>query len=131
MYNPDLQISQPFVVQSTYQVGTSYTAGNVFSMANHNAIGIEVDYDKGNETSLEVKVEVSNDGGTTYAQQSTESTSGGTITVALGERTFSASGIYSLLITPIRAGLVKISSKSTYGTVATGSCSIRSYPLWV
>lgn len=131
MFNPDLRIGAPFPVQSVYLAATTYTAGTVFSMDTHNAIGMEIIYAKGNETSMEVKVEVSNDGGTIYSQEVAESISGGTITTSLANRTFSASGNYSILLTAVRGNLVKISSKTTYGTVSTGSVTIRAYPLWV
>ena len=103
MLNPDIQIGAPFLVRSTVIPGTSYTNGDVFSMDAHNAIGLTINYVKGWETSLEIRIQVSNDGGVTYAQQSSESTSGGTITVSLSERTFSATGVDSVLVNPVRA----------------------------
>lgn len=129
MFNPNTEISQPFLVRGTAILTDAYVAGDIFSMDAHNAIGIEFSFIKGTETSAELKTEISNDGGLVYGQQTTESTSGGTITASLGVRTFSASGVYSLLITPVRARLVRLSTKGT-GTV-TGSCSIKAYPLWV
>ena len=131
MFNPNIVIGNPFTVQSVYLATTAYTAGTVFSMDTHNALGLEITYTKGNETSMEAKIEVSNDGGTVYAQESTESTSGGTVTTSLGARSFSATGVYSVLVTPLRAKLVKVSSKTTFGTVSTGSVTIKAYPLWV
>lgn len=132
MFNPNLSIGSPFIVRNlSAAVGTAYEAGTAFSMDSHNAIGLEVLYTKGNETSLQVKVEGSNDGGSIYVQQVAESTSGGTTTISLNERSFAASGNYSILITPVRAGLVKVSVKTTYATVATGTCVVRAYPLWV
>lgn len=128
--NVDLEISQPFIVRASAVLTGSYVAGTVFSMSNHNAIGLEVSYTKGDETSTQLKIEVSNDGGTTYAQSATETTSGGTITMALGERSFSATGVYSVLTYPVRARLVKVSVKATGGT-PTGTIAIKSYPLWV
>jgi len=129
MFNTE--ISQPFIVRSLSQVSTSYVAGTAFSMDAHNAIGLEIIYAKGTETSLEVKLEVSNDGGMTYAQQAAESTSGGTITCSLAERTITSTGTYSVLVQPVRARLARVSTKATYGTVSTGSCTIKAYPLWV
>lgn len=130
MFNPDLQISQPFTVRSSLVLTGSYVAGTTFSMDAHNALGLEINYTKGStDTSMEMKVEVSNDEGTTYAQEVAETTSGGTVSTSLAERSFSATGIYSILITPLRAKLVKVSVKAT-GT-ASGTCAIKAYPLWV
>lgn len=128
--NPDLQIGSPFLIRATAVATASYVAGTVFSMAGHNSIGLEVLFTKGDETTLEVKVEVSNDGGVTYSREVAQSTSGGTITVSLVERAFSATGNYSILITPVRALLVKVSVKMTGGT-PTGTVGVRGYPLWV
>lgn len=130
MFNPDLQIGGPFTIRAV-AVGTgSYVAGTVMSMAAHNAIGLGIVFTKGDETSLQVKIEVSNDGGTTYFQQVTESTSGGTITDTLAERSFTATGNYSILVTPVRGLLVKVSVKMTGGT-PTGTVRIDGWPLWV
>lgn len=129
MFNTNLEISQPFLVRSQTILTGSYVAGTAFSMDNHNTIGLEVGYLKGDETSMQLKIEVSNDGGNSYAQQMAESTSGGTITASLGERSFAASGTGSILVNPVRARLVKISVKATSGT-PTGSCTIKAYPLW-
>ncbi len=131
MFSPNLEISQPFIVAATTTATTAYVAGTIFSMDAHNAIGLEITYTKGNESSLEIKTEVSNDDGTTYAQEVAQSTLGGTITTSLAARSFSASGVYSILIQPVRARLVKVSTKTTYGTVSTGTYAIRAYPLWV
>lgn len=131
MFNPDLEISQPLLVRAGAIATSVYVAGTTFSMDAHNALGLEINYTKGNETSLQVKVEVSNDSGATYAQESAEQTSAGIITMSLAERTFSATGVYSVLIQPLRARLVKVWTKTTYGTVSTGSCAIKAYPLWV
>lgn len=129
MFNPDLEISQPHSVRTASVLSGTYVAGTVFSMDAHNAIGLEVSYTKGTGDSMQFKVEVSNDGGTTYAQQVTETVSGGTVTDALAEHTIAATGVYSILITPVRGRLVKVSAKET-GT-ASGTCAIKAYPLWV
>jgi hypothetical protein len=131
MFSPDLEISQPLLVRVGAVATTAYVAGTTFSMDAHNALGLQIDYTKGNETSLDLKLEVSNDGGATYAQECAENTSSGTITESLAARAFAATGIYSIMVHPMRARLVKISVKTTYGTVSTGSCSIKAYPLWV
>lgn len=132
MFNVDLQIGAPFSVRAaSVAITSAYINGNVFSMDRHNAIGLEVIYTRGSETSLEVRTQVSNDGGATWLQESAESVSGGTITKSLAERTYSATGSYSDLITPMRAKLVRIATKGSSSTTTTGSCAINAYPLWV
>lgn len=124
-----LEISKHIVRESSSLTG-AYVAGNVFSMSRENFLGIEVNYTKGDETSMQLKIEVSNDGGITFAQQAAESVSGGTITVNLAERSFSASGVYALAVYPIKAERVRISVKATGGT-PTGACAIKAYTSWV
>ena len=130
MFSPDLTISQPFTIRDAAVLTTSYVAGNVMSMDAHNAIGLEISITLGSLTSVELKVEVSNDGGNTWAQEVAENTSGGTVSISLAERQFTASGTYSVLITPVRARLVRVSVKGT-GTVTGSSCKVVGYPLWV
>ena len=130
--NANLQIGKPAVLRAVAVPTSSYVAcTNLLSMdGSSNAVALEIIYTKGDETSLQVKLEVSNDGGTTYTQQVAESTSSGTVTVALAERSFSATGNYALFITPIKGLLVKISVKATGGT-PTGTVGVRGFPTWV
>lgn len=122
--------SRPHIVRAVAVATSSYVAGTVFSSDEHNCLGILVKYTKGDETSLQVKVESSIDAGTTYGQQTAESASGGTITVSLAERTFTATGNYWITITPFKADTVKISSKMTGGT-PTGTVGIDAMTCWV
>ena len=111
-------------------IGTaSYVAGTVFSSDEQNTLGILVQYTKGDETSLEVKVESSIDAGTIYAQQTVESATGGTITVSLAERQFIATGNYWIVIHPFKSDTVKISVKMTGGT-PTGTVGIDALTCW-
>lgn len=110
-------------VRASAVLTAAYVAGTVFSSDEHNTLGVLVDYTKGDETSLEVKIESSIDGGTTYAQQITETATGGSIAVALAERTFTATGKYWVVVHPFKADTVKISVKATGGT-PTGTVAI-------
>lgn len=121
--------SKPHVVRAVAAPTSSYVAGNVFSSDEQNTLGILVKYTKGDENSVQVKVESSIDGGATYGQQVTESASGGTITVTLAERTFTASGNYWIMISPFKADTVKISTKSTGGT-PSGTVGIDAMTCW-
>lgn len=120
MFSPN---KSKHTVRSSSTLTSSYVAGTVFSSDEHNTLGILVQYTKGDETSMQMKVESSIDGGTTYGQQTVEAAAGGTITPSLAERTFSASGNYWVLISPFKADTVKISVKATDGT-PTGTCAL-------
>lgn len=132
MFNVNLEIGPPFLVRATNvgPITTSFVSGTVFSMDYHNSLGLEVDYVKGTETSMETRVQISNDAGVTYMQETAEAVSGGTITKSLAVRSYSVTGTFSELIRPLRAGLVRVQVSSTYGTLSTGSCRIRAFPLW-
>jgi len=130
MFNPDIELQQPRSVRASAALTNAYVVGtNTVSFERHNSLGIEVSYTKGDETSMQMKVEVSNDGGTTWAQETTETTTAGTVAIALAERSYSASGVYSTFLRPVRAGLARISVKATGGT-PTGTVAIRAYPSW-
>ena len=128
--NPDLQIGAPREIRGSAILTGSYVASIVFSMANHNAIGLTVDVTIGSLTYVGVKVEISNDGGSTYSQEVGENTSSGTVTVSLAERRFGASGVYSILVHPVRGKLVKVSAIGN-GTVTNSLLAIDAVPLWV
>lgn len=126
---------QPFVIKATTALTGSYVAGIISSFDEHNAVGLEITYVKGNETSLQIKVESSIDGGTTYAQQVTQSASGGTTTVVPNEYSFAAASmastqIMTILINPIKGDHLKVSFKATGGT-PTGTIAIRAIYGWV
>ncbi len=125
---------QPFVIKATTTLTASYVAGTVASFDEHNAIGLEITYVKGDETSMEIKVEDSIDGGTVYGQEVAKATSGGTTTVTPNEYSFTAASmastqIMSLLITPVKGDHVKVSFKKTGGS-APGTVAIRAMFAW-
>lgn len=123
--------SKPHLVKAIATAITgSYVAGTIFSTDEHNFLGILVEYTKGDESSIQIKVESSIDGGVTYGQQVAESASGGAITTTLAERTLAATGNYWIVISPIKADTIKISSKSTSGT-PTGTSKISAITGWV
>lgn len=116
-------------VRSAAILTDSYVAGTEFSMAEHNLLAIDVEFTIGSLTDMRLKVEVSNDDGTTYVQQVEESASSGVTTVTANEYKIAASGSVTLLIHPIRAGLVKISVKGT-GTATGSSCEVNAHTAW-
>lgn len=126
--NPNMEISS-IDVRSAAILTNSYVAGNVFSMTRDNTLGLEVDFTIGSLTSLDLKVEVSNDGGTTYAQQVSESTTAGETTVSLHAYTFEATGIYSVQIRAFRGQLIKVSVKGD-GTLTSSSAAVTAHTSW-
>lgn len=128
MFKPNK--SKPHIVRAVSVPTSSYVSGNVFSIDEQNFLGLLVRYTKGDETSLQLKIEISSDGGTTYDQESAESVSGGTSTVSLLERSFAATGNYWIDIYPVKGDLVRISAKATGGT-PTGTVGISCISGWV
>jgi hypothetical protein len=123
--------SVPHLVKAVATAITgSYVAGTIFSTDEHNFLGILVEYTKGDESTLQIKVESSIDGGTTYGQQTAEVATGGAIATTLAERTLTGTGNYWIVINPIKADTIKISSKATGGT-PTGTSKITAITGWV
>ena len=125
---------QPFVVRAQTVLTSAYGGGTISSFDEHNAIGLEITYVKGDETSMSLKIEDSIDGGTTYGQQVTQTASGGTTTIVPNEYLFTAasypaSQIINVLVTPLKGDHVKISVKATGGT-PTGTVGIRVMYAW-
>ena len=117
------------IIREAAVLTNSYVAGNIIGDASeYNTLSLEVDFTLGSLTSMEMKVEVSNDG-TNWYQQVAESTSGGSTTVSLDERTWDATGKYAFLIRPVRAKYIRVSVKGT-GTVTDSSCAIKGYLAW-
>ncbi len=123
---------------------TSYVAGTVVSAGpegEHNALGILVDYTKGDETSIEVKVESTNDptstasGSVKWYQQVTQSASGGTVTLTPAIYSMTAASaateqFWTIIINPVKGQMYRISVKSTGGT-PTGTVGIKAILGWV
>ncbi len=127
--------SQPFVVRSQAVLTSAYVSGTISSFDEHNMVGLEVTYVKGDETSMQLKVESSVDGGTTYGQQVTQTASGGTTTIVPNEYSFAAASmaatqIMNILINPIKGDRIKVSVKATGGT-PTGQVGVRVIYGWV
>jgi len=102
---------------------TSYVAGNILSeVHDRNQLIILVDLTMGDLTSAELKVEFSDDG-TNYYQETASSVSGGTISESLGERVFTESGSYRVLV-PINDRYVKVSAKGT-GDITDSSMALK------
>jgi hypothetical protein len=101
----------------------AYVAGSIIQAEDYNLLGIEVDFTKGLLTSMEIKIEVSQDD-INYFQQMTETVSGGVVTLEPGVYKIDTTGKHAFNIHPIRAKFIKISVKGT-GTVTNSSCAIK------
>lgn len=102
----------------------SYVASTVISMDRQNYFALLVQYTKGDETSLNIKIESSIDEGTTYGSQVTETTSGANVAVALAQYDFTATGNYWIVISPMLADTIKVSAKATGGS-PTGTLALN------
>lgn len=128
--------SKPHIVRAVAAPTTSYVSGTVFSIDEQNMVGLMVSYTKGDETSIELKVESSIDGGSTFYQQITQSPSGGTITIVPGIYSITAASYPSgtsnitFVISPIKGDVLRVSVKSTGGT-PTGTVGITAITGWV
>jgi hypothetical protein len=108
----------------------SYVEAGRVGLDTQNFVGYTIRYTKGDETSLQMKIETSVDGGTTWDQQTTEIATGGSIAVTLAERTYTGSGNYAGIVSPIKADVIRFSVKATAGT-PTGTVTIIALPSWV
>ncbi len=119
-------------VRSSLILTDSYVAGTVIGPTStgvfkancneFNMLLVDLDFTIGSLTSCEVKVEFSEDGGTTYLQQTSVSVAAGVTTASLANYTISATGKYRLEI-PISTQTVKISAKGT-GTVTSSLLAV-------
>lgn len=113
-------------IRSSAILTTSYVAGEVLGPSNispivANQMNLLVGATIGNLTSIEIKIEYSNDG-STYYQETFESISGGVSTLSAGVYSITASGNYTISV-PIKYPYIKVSAKGT-GTVTNSALSI-------
>ena len=104
------------VLTGSYVAGTTIVTRNAYNQA-----VIYLNFTIGSLTSLELKVEFSNDNSTFY-QETASSVSGGTSTDTILEHTYSATGKYRIPIS-IKDRYIKISVKGT-GTVTSSSAAV-------
>ena len=119
----------PHVVRASAVTTNSYVAGSIIGdISEYNSVGLEIKVTKGSLDSVEVKIEESQDG-ENYYQQVAEASSSGTISTSLAARTFTVNGSYAILINPVRAKFIKVSTKGT-GTVTSSLVAIKAYTSW-
>lgn len=101
----------------------NYVAGTVIKRAElQNQLLVYVYFTKGSLTTLEVKIEFSDDG-VTYVQETFSAISGATSTETAGVHQFGATGNYRIPV-EIKDQFIKISVKGT-GTVDDSSCAVK------
>lgn len=127
------------VIANGVTLTDTYQAATVMSIDEHNFLGLLVKYTKGDETTMELKVEVSVDGGTTWYRQTVESPTGGSIAVTAAERVYTGTGNYATNITPLKVpmtptgsakGQIRVSYKGT-GSTPTGTLTLTATVGWV
>ena len=129
------------LIAATTALTSSYVAGALISTDEANALCIDVIYTKGDETSVQMKVESTNDAGaldpstSAWYQQVTSTASGGTVTLAPAEYSMTAASAaatqkWTIVINPVKGTGFKISFKATGGT-PTGTFSAVAYTGWV
>lgn len=117
-------------VRSSLILTTSYVAGTIIDTTaqamKFNQLILNCDFTKGSLTSLEIKLEYSNDG-TTYRQLATQGVSGGTITLTPVEYSMVCSSLGAtqsfVLEVPIKYRYIKASFKGT-GTVTSSLLAV-------
>jgi hypothetical protein len=120
-------------IRSATILTNSYVAANVLWQNDNNRIQelnqsvLFIDFTIWSLTSMELKIEYSDDG-VNYYQQSFIDVSWGTATVSAWEYTFTASWSYEIS-NPFKAKFIKISVKWTW-TVTWSSCTIK-WVIWI
>lgn len=136
---PGRQFPSIQVIAATTLLTSSYVAGTIISTDEANMLAIDVIYIKGDETSIQIKVEGTNDttpaSGSNWYQQVTQSASGGTVTLTPGIYSMTAASAsatqkFTLIINPVKGTGFRISVQATGGT-PTGTISIQAFTGWV
>jgi hypothetical protein len=112
------------IVRAPAILTDAYVAGTVIKdLENYNQLNLYIAYVKGSLTSLQVKVEYSDDGENFY-QDTFITESGDTATCVAGEYTFAPAANQNFIIAlPIQCSAIRVSAKGT-GTVTSSSCGI-------
>ena len=137
---PDRQFPSINVFTAATALTAAYVAGTIVNCDEANMVAIDVIYTKGDETSIQIKVEGTNDTppfsvNTNWYQQVTQSASGGTVTITPGIYSMTAASAatiqkFTLIINPVKGSGFRISVQATAGT-PTGTFSIQAFTGWV
>lgn len=124
---------EPITIRTAAILTGSYVAADVLGPTSstppsaNNQLELECQYTKGSLTSVEIKIEFSQDG-VTYCQETVKAVSGGTTTLSLNEYTTTASTGFVISV-PITANYIKVSAKGT-GTATGSSLAIIAKLAW-
>jgi len=136
---PSKQFPSRPVFAAATALTNAYVAGAIMSCDEANMIAIDVIYTKGDETSIQIKVEGTNDttpaSGSAWYQQITQTASGGTVTIAPAIYSMTAASAatiqnFTFIINPVKGSGFRISVQATGGT-PTGTFSVQAYTGWV
>lgn len=126
-------------IATTTLLTSSYVAGSLISTDEANTLCLDFIYIKGDETSIQIKVESTNEinaaSGSNWYQQITQSASGGTTTLTPNIYSMTASSAaatqkFTILINPVKGCAYRVSVQATGGT-PTGTISCQAYVGWV
>lgn len=137
---PSRQFPSVQVTPAATILTLGYVAGAIISTDEANALCVDLTYTHGDETSIQVKVESTNDSGTltntsNWYQQVTQTASGGTATITPAIYSMTAAGLpttqkFTFIINPIKGTGFRVSVQATGGT-PTGTYSVQAYTAWV
>lgn len=136
---PDRTTNNWQVFPAATLLTSAYVAGTLISTDEANALCLDFIYVKGDETSVQVKVESTNEINATSAsnwyQQVTQIASGGTVTLtpaiySMTAASAAATQKFTILINPVKGTAFRISVQATGGT-PTGTFSCQGYVGWV
>lgn len=113
------------IVRAAAILTNSYVAGTVIKDIEHcNQLVLLFAYTKGSLTSLQYKIEFSDDGGATYYQEIMSVQSSGTSTDTVLEHTFTGATANFRVAIPIKDSYIRVSAIGT-GTVTSSSLAIQ------
>lgn len=128
------------VIAALTALTSSYVSGSLVSTDEANALCLDFIYVKGDETSIQVKVESTNEinasTGSNWYQQVTQSSSGGTTTLTPNVYSMTAASAastqkFTILINPVKGCAYRVSVQQTGSASTPGTISCQAYVGWV
>lgn len=143
MQFPGRQLTSSTLVTAATVLTSSYVSG-IISSDEGNALNLLINYVPGDETSIQIKVEATNDltspssglsASSSWYQQITQNATGGTVTIVPAIYSLTTSGLanptkIAILINPVKGSGFRVSWKATAGT-PTGTIGIQAFMGWV
>lgn len=139
MIFPDRTTVNWQVIAANTTLTSSFVPGTLISTDEGNALCLDFIYIKGDETSIQIKVEGTNEinasSASNWYQQVTSTASGGTVTIAPASYSMTAASAaatqkFTILVNPVKGTAFRVSVQCTGGSVV-GSISCQAYMGWV